>query len=180
MDIDIMKMDREIREERRNKLKEDRHYCVYVHTCRDNWKMYVGMTKQDPQKRWKKDGKGYKSQIAFWRAIQAHGWDNFDHEIIASRLTEQEARDMERTLIDKLDLYVDHGKGYNLVQGGSYNGRNKADIVYCFDLDGNLVESRANLDTTLYERSLGLNNDLSDYLTQAQNILYHYAEALDS
>ncbi len=67
--------------------------------------------------------------------------------------------------------YIVQLQNYSVVQEGS---------ILEYDSDGNLVESRANLDTTLYERSLGLNNDLSDYLIQAQNILYHYAEALDS
>lgn len=145
MDIDIMKMDREIREERINKLKDDRHYCVYVHTCRDNGKMYVGMTGRDPKVRWGCNGSGYKSQTVFWRAIQSHGWDNFDHEIVASNITEQEARALERKLINELDLFVNDGNGYNLVPGGRYNGHYINRCVCQFTVDGKFVNEYRNI-----------------------------------
>ena len=38
----------------------------------------------------------------FWNAIEKYGWDNFDHEIIASNLTLKEANQFETLLITKL------------------------------------------------------------------------------
>lgn len=94
------------------------NYCVYVHTNKTNGKKYVGQTKNgdNPNKRWNY-GYGYKTQKYFWRAIQKYGWDNFEHEIIASNLTKEEADTFEKLLISKLDT-MNPQKGYNIVAGG--------------------------------------------------------------
>ncbi len=138
-----MKMDREIREERINKLKEDRHYCVYVHTNKTNGKMYVGLTGKKPEERWC-NGNGYKDKKGrnsspFWNAIKKYGWDNFEHEIISSGLTEEEACSMERIMIDKLDTYADHKNGYNVKSGGS-SGHLCYYHVLQFKLDGTFIK----------------------------------------
>lgn len=96
------------------------NYCVYIHTNNTNGKMYVGQTCVKPEKRWN-SGKGYKDNTYFWNAIQKYGWDNFEHEIMASNLTKEEADNFERLLIQKLDL-LNPNNGYNLQDGGS-NGR---------------------------------------------------------
>lgn len=92
-------------------------YCVYIHTNKINGKKYVGQTSQKPEYRWKKDGRGYRSETYFGKAIQKYGWDNFGHEIIASNLTQEEAKNFEILLIDKLDT-MNPDKGYNLTKGG--------------------------------------------------------------
>lgn len=56
-------------------------YYVYVHTNTVNGKRYVGITKQNPQKRWGNDGKRYLEKTKagkyihpkFARAIQKYG-----------------------------------------------------------------------------------------------------------
>lgn len=93
-------------------------YCVYAHINKINGKIYIGQTCMKPEKRWN-SGKGYKDNPYFYRAIQKYGWDNFDHEIIASKLTKDEADNFEKLLIEKLDL-LDPNKGYNLKEGGSH------------------------------------------------------------
>lgn len=143
--IDIMKDDLEIREQRRWELQGERHYCVYVHTNKINGKMYVGMTKRNVKERWGSDGSGYKSQVAFWRAIQKYGWDNFEHEVVASGLTESEARSFERKLINQLNTYVNGGNGYNLVPGGKYDGKYTNRKIYQFTIDGDLVAEYMNI-----------------------------------
>jgi group I intron endonuclease len=94
------------------------NYCVYIHTNKINGKKYVGQTCQKPEKRWN-HGKGYQDNPYFWSAIQKYSWDNFDHEIISSNLTKNEADNFERILIEKLNL-LNPNKGYNLKDGGSH------------------------------------------------------------
>ena len=96
------------------------NYCVYVHINKVNGKKYVGQTCVKPTKRWN-SGKGYKDNLYFWNSIQKYGWDNFEHEVIASNLTKAEADNFERLLINKLDS-INPEKGYNLQDGGS-NGK---------------------------------------------------------
>lgn len=92
-------------------------YCVYIHTNKINGKKYVGQTCQKPEYRWRKDGRGYRSETYFGKAIQKHGWDSFEHEIVASNLTKEEADNFEVLLINKLDT-MNPDKGYNLTKGG--------------------------------------------------------------
>lgn len=94
------------------------NYCVYMHTNKINCKKYIGQTCMKPTKRWN-SGKGYQGNTYFWNAIQKYGWDCFDHKIIASNLTKEEADNFERLLIKKLDS-TNPNKGYNLQDGGSH------------------------------------------------------------
>ena len=93
-------------------------YCVYCHTNKVNGKKYVGLTKQDPTKRWH-GGYGYIDNEYFYNAIKKYGWDAFDHEIIKSGLTREEASELEALLILEWRL-MDRNKGYNLVGGGYF------------------------------------------------------------
>ena len=96
---------------------EDKCFVVYKHTS-PNGKIYVGITKQELEKRWA-NGNGYKNCSYFYNAIQKYGWENFDHEILYENLSEKEACDIEKKLIDDLDL-LNPEKGYNLKTGGKY------------------------------------------------------------
>ena len=91
-------------------------YLVYCHINKINGKKYIGITKQNPKIRWG-NGKNYKGCLKFNCAIEKYGWDNFDHEIIASKLTKQEAENFERLLIEKLNT-TDNKFGYNISLGG--------------------------------------------------------------
>ena len=93
---------------------------MYAHINKINGKIYIGQTRLKPEKRWR-NGNGYKESVLFWRAIQKYGWDNFDHEIIASNLTKEEADNFERLLIDKLQTQ-NNKFGYNLTGGGDGSG----------------------------------------------------------
>lgn len=94
---------------------EERHYSVYVHTS-PSGKYYVGMTGQDVKSRWH-GGAGYRGQIYFYHAIQKYGWDNFEHEVVASHLTKEEAANFEKLLIRELKQN-DPQFGYNITDGG--------------------------------------------------------------
>lgn len=80
-------------------------------------KRYIGITSQDPQKRWKSDGSGYKEQSYFWNAIKKYGWDNFQHKILLQNETFEYACKVEKCLIKHYKTY-DSRYGYNLTLGG--------------------------------------------------------------
>ena len=90
---------------------------MYLHINKINGKIYVGITCQNLHDRWR-DGLGYRKCIAFWRAIEKYGWDNFDHEVFSSSLTKEEAENMEVLLIQKLQTQ-NKDYGYNIMGGGS-------------------------------------------------------------
>lgn len=90
-------------------------YCVYKHTS-PSGKVYIGITRQNPLKRWKY-GVGYKDNPHFWNAIIKYGWENFNHEILFDGLTKEEAEQKE---IELIALYKSnkHKYGYNRTNGG--------------------------------------------------------------
>lgn len=96
----------------------DKKYCVYMHTC-PNGKVYIGITKQNPVKRWK-GGSGYKDNKHFYAAILLYGWNNIKHEILYDNLKQQDACNMEIELISK---YKSNERefGYNKSTGGERN-----------------------------------------------------------
>lgn len=92
-------------------------YCVYKHTNKTNGKVYIGITCQSPEQRWR-HGDGYKKNAHFHKAIKKYGWDGFSHEIIADNLSVDDAEALEIYYIclygsDKAAL------GYNKDPGGS-------------------------------------------------------------
>lgn len=90
-------------------------YCVYMHTV-PNGKVYIGITSQKPSRRWR-DGEGYKTNNAFYFAIQKYGWENIKHEILYSDLSKEEACEKEMELIKKM-MSHDRNHGYNFTFGG--------------------------------------------------------------
>jgi group I intron endonuclease len=95
---------------------EDKEWTVYKHTS-PSGKIYIGITSQKPEKRWQ-NGNKYKGQT-FYRAIKKYGWENINHEILFTGLTEKEACEMEQYLIEKYDCI--EPKGYNGTHGGEAN-----------------------------------------------------------
>lgn len=90
-------------------------YTVYIHKNKINQKIYVGLTKQNPLTRWRSKGEGYKKQPKFWNAIQKYGWDNFEHIILKTNLTADEASQLEKELIKSFNSVQN---GYNADEGG--------------------------------------------------------------
>ena len=98
-------------------MSNDKKYTVYKHTSPDG-KVYIGTTSQKPENRWRSDGSGYHAlNSRMWNAINIIGWGNFEHDILASGLSEQEAYDMEQDLILKYNS-TDPNNGYNMSHGG--------------------------------------------------------------
>ena len=96
----------------------DRKYVVYKHTNKVNGKVYIGIT-YDINKRWKCDGCAYKQNKHFWNAIQKYGWDGFEHEIVYSDLSHEDACAIEMMLISELNA-TNPKNGYNKSPGGAY------------------------------------------------------------
>lgn len=92
-------------------------YIVYVHVNKINKKVYVGITSQTTEERWGKNGKGYQSSPHFWSAIQKYGWKNFEHIILETHLTKDEASEKEKFYIKKYNS-INPDYGYNLREGG--------------------------------------------------------------
>lgn len=94
---------------------EQDKYCVYKHTS-PSGKVYIGITGRKPEERWQ-DGNGYKKNPIFYNAITKYGWDNFTHEILMSKLSREQAIDMERFYIY---FYNSNNRenGYNGTFGG--------------------------------------------------------------
>ena len=69
-------------------------FIVYKHTSPSN-KVYIGITKLNLK----------------------YGWNNFQHEILYSELSEKEAKQIEIYLIAYYNS-TDHNYGYNKTKGG--------------------------------------------------------------
>jgi group I intron endonuclease len=74
---------------------------------------------QEPKQRWGLDGCNYKSSPHFYLAIQKYGWDNFEHNILFTDLTKEEACLKEQELIKKYNS-MDRNFGYNSTSGGEF------------------------------------------------------------
>ena len=86
-------------------------YTVYQHRNLKNGKSYVGMTSQEPKKRWR-SGKGYNYNSQMWKDIQESDWNtNWEHNIIGKFENEQEALNVEEMFIWLFDSTND---GYNI------------------------------------------------------------------
>lgn len=97
------------------------NYTVYMHILpkevsgHKNDKYYIGITRSEPKVRWK-SGYGYRKQL-FGKAIKKYGWDKFEHKIIETGLSSEQAKNEEISLIEKYRS-CDRQYGYNVTTGG--------------------------------------------------------------
>ena len=91
-------------------------YTVYQHKNKINGKVYIGITSQKPEQRWR-NGEWYKSSPHFYSAIQKYGWDNFEHNILFVELTKEQACLKEQELIKEFNS-MNREYGYNSTSGG--------------------------------------------------------------
>lgn len=104
---------------------QDKHYCVYMHIS-PSGKKYIGITKQDVQKRWQ-NGYGYLNknedgtfkQPYMARAVLKYtDWKNaWEHLILIDDLTEEEAKEKEKMFIKEYNTR-NPNYGYNITAGG--------------------------------------------------------------
>lgn len=137
-------------------------YFLYKHTNLINNKVYIGITKQKPNRRWH-NGAGYKNNKYFHNAIQKYGWENFKHEILFENLNFEEANKKEIELIKKYDS-TNREKGYNIHTGGdARKGQNmpkgydspKHKVVEQYDVNGNFIREYGGL--RQIQRETGMN-----------------------
>lgn len=145
------------------------NYSVYEHIF-PNGKRYIGLTKQKPVARWGRSGNGYKSQYLY-NYIQEFGWENIEHRIIKDGLTQEEAKQLEKDLIEKYNTIED---GYNRHPGGGVGGEAAQRIEY----NGQLYNSNELAEMSTVEgigphditSRLGHGWDIEDILTKDKTI----------
>ena len=93
-------------------------YSLYMHINKINNKKYIGITKQDPERRWGTDGSHYRESPHLYSAILKHGWDNFDHVVLNSGMTRSDACLLEKHYISRFQTQ-DRRFGYNIFEGGT-------------------------------------------------------------
>ena len=123
-------------------------YTIYMHRNKINGKIYIGQTCQKPSYRWKRNGKGYETCEIMWKAIQKYGWNNFEHIILKSNLTLEEANFYEKYYIKKFNS-TNKQFGYNIRKGGKNTPLSeetkknisnlKSMAVLQYDLNGNFI-----------------------------------------
>jgi group I intron endonuclease len=94
-------------------------YTVYMHVNKINGKVYIGITGSKTVTRWR-GGERYKTQDHFCRAIAKYGWLQFEHLILFSNLTADDAENKERELIEN-HKSIHPEFGYNKTSGGGVN-----------------------------------------------------------
>lgn len=98
-------------------------WSIYCHTF-PNGKRYIGITSQEPTRRWGLQGRGYKDQGYVWNAIQKYGWDNIKHEIIFEVYGVDDAEYYEQYFIALFRSNV-RKYGYNIKNGGRFSKGHK-------------------------------------------------------
>lgn len=106
----------------------DNTYTVYMHTNKINGKKYIGITGREPKVRWGINGNGYWGNPHFSNSIKKYGWDNFEHTILYTNLSKEEAETKEIELIALYDT-TDMTKGYNRHMGGGSNGKHTPETL---------------------------------------------------
>lgn len=152
-------------------------YYLYCHKNIYNGKMYFGITKNIPEKRWNK-GKGYSNNEYFTRAINKYGWGNgFSHKIILSGLTEKEASEKEKFYIREYKTN-DRNYGYNLAVGGidemCGSENPNAREIYQFSLSGEFIKKWNCIKDA--GNSIGINNtgNIQRALNSKTHMAYNY------
>ena len=103
------------------KMDEKTKWIVYLHENPFNNKKYVGITSQDPERRWG-GGSGYHNNLPFYKDIRKYGWKNFKHTILETGISTADIGKIEQYYIDLYDT-LNPEKGYNRANGGLNPGR---------------------------------------------------------
>lgn len=131
---------------------EKNNYSVYYHYNPRNGKYYIGITMQNPLKRWN-HGNHYRGNAHFWKAIQRDGWDNFEHVVIETGLSREMAIAMEKRLIKECDSFKN---GYN----NSYGGESMKGYAMAQSIKDKISESNSG------EKAYWYGKKLPDYMVK--------------
>lgn len=114
-------------------------WSIYKHTNLITNQVYIGITNQNPEDRWGKNGKGYSQQPKFFNAILEYGWRNFKHEILFNNIqSEIEARQLETNLIQQYDAIEN---GYNDIISYNHKDMPHNKITQYIDINTNKIYS---------------------------------------
>ena len=111
-------------------------FKVYAHINKLNNKVYIGITSQNPEKRWMK-GNGYIPCTAFYRAIKKYGWNNFENIILYEGLDNKEALNIETKLILE---YKNKGLSYNIKTDPTWIGKSRQHTLYVYNIKGMFIQ----------------------------------------
>lgn len=92
-------------------------YAVYCHQNQVNGKKYFGITSIKPSYRWS-NGKGYAENSLIRKAVNKYGWEHFDHIILHSGLSKDDAYLLETYYIEEFNTQNSE-YGYNIAPGGT-------------------------------------------------------------
>lgn len=93
------------------------NYSVYMHKNKLNGKIYIGQTSRSLEERSGPNGLNYSECKRFYSAIKEYGWNNFEHTVLLTGLSPDEANEFERYFIKTTHSY-DPDYGYNIDFGG--------------------------------------------------------------
>lgn len=102
-------------------------YTIYVHKNKINGMCYVGQTSKKPTERWY-GGSAYREDrgCLLGKAIKEFGWDAFEHIILETGLSKEEADEAERRYTEEYNSVTPNG--YNTDSGGK-KGNKKSNLV---------------------------------------------------
>lgn len=99
-------------------MSDNGNYKIYIHRNKINGKNYIGQTCQDLEKRWGRNGIGYKENKVFFNDILNYGWSNFEHSLLQHNLTKEEANKLENYYINLFDT-TNSFFGYNSIKAAN-------------------------------------------------------------
>lgn len=128
-------------------------HAIYMHVRRDTRQCYIGITVQRVSDRWTK-GNNYRGQKRFGGAIRRHGWDAFDHHVLAFGDTRKV---LERAEIRAIKLAGGHKSPFtfNLSPGGDLVAENDRPVIGVYLQTGTRRSFRSAAEAA---RSLGFRN----------------------
>ena len=117
---------------------EERKYIVYCHRNKTNGFEYIGMTGRKIKARWSGKALSYANCKNFENALKQYGWDGFEHLILFSGLTKDEAAQKETELIRE---NIAKCISYNVRDDNDWLGNLRKRQVDVYDLNGTLVDT---------------------------------------
>ena len=91
-------------------------YSIYKSVNRINGKVYIGIDKNWPGRRYAHKSKAkLDTGFHFHKAIRKHGWENFEWSVLYQTKDVEHVKEMEKVFIKEYDSFL---HGYNKTIGG--------------------------------------------------------------